>query len=71
MNTPAPLHPCPWCTGTEFLVVESAFLEVTDFGRRFDAVVCKSCGSTNFFTKTPMSELKGRSVQAPAPSPYR
>jgi predicted nucleic-acid-binding Zn-ribbon protein len=71
MTTPSPPGPCPWCRGQEFLVVESVFLEITDYGRRFDAVTCKTCGHTSFFTKTPVDELSGRSVEVDRPAPYR
>jgi hypothetical protein len=47
------------------------FLEITDYGRRFDAVTCKTCGHTSFFTKTPSDELPGRQVVVAKPGPYR
>jgi predicted nucleic-acid-binding Zn-ribbon protein len=71
MITPSPPGPCPWCQGQEFVVVESVFLEITDYGRRFDAVTCKNCGHTSFFTKTPIDELSGRPVSAARGEPYR
>ncbi len=46
-------------------------LEISDYGRRFDAVTCTTCGHTSFFTKTPIDDLKGRAVQAASPAPYR
>jgi hypothetical protein len=51
--------------------VEAVFLEITDYGRRFDAVTCKTCGHTSFFTKTPMDELSGRPVGVAKLAPYR
>jgi hypothetical protein len=71
MNTPSPKRPCPWCEGTEFLVVENTWLEITDYGRKFDAITCKGCGHTSFFTKTPLEELTGRKVRVAPQPPYR
>jgi predicted nucleic-acid-binding Zn-ribbon protein len=71
MVTPAPQRPCPWCEGTDFVVVEGVFLEISDYSRRFDTVTCTSCGHTSFFTKTASGNLPGRPVQAPGHPPYR
>jgi hypothetical protein len=34
-------------------VVERVFVEITDYGRPFSTVTCKTCGHTAFFTLDP------------------
>jgi hypothetical protein len=53
MAPPKPQRPCPWCGGRDFIVVDSVFLEITDYGRRFSTVTCTTCGHTAFFTLDP------------------
>jgi len=70
MSVPMPVRPCSWCDGREFLVVENVWLEITDYGRRFDAITCKTCGHTAFFAAEPPS---GKTVRAEGDErgPYR
>jgi hypothetical protein len=71
MKTPNPDRPCPWCGGDQFIVVESVFLEITDYGRRFDAITCTACGHTSFFALTPRTDLTGKIVRVAQQAPYR
>ena len=77
MPAPAPQLPCPFCHGREFHVVENLFLEISDYGRAFDAVTCTRCGHTAFFTRSAISSLSGTTVRVPEPTeltttrPYR
>jgi hypothetical protein len=61
--------PCPWCHGRDFGIVQ-VFLEITAYGRRFDAVTCKSCGHTALFTCDPPDRYH-QDVTVEAGAPYR
>jgi predicted nucleic-acid-binding Zn-ribbon protein len=71
MASPVPQHPCPWCQGRDFVVIERVFLEITDYGRAFTTVTCKTCGHTAFFTEDTKG-LVGKAVQVKGTAdPYR
>lgn len=67
MADPRPTHPCPWCCGRSFGVT-SVFLEISGYGSRFNAVTCKGCGHTSFFTTDPPSSYHAH-VEVPAATP--
>src|SRR5262249_29994943 len=71
MKTPKPERPCPWCGGSEFLLVEAVQLEVTDYGRRVDCIPHTERGHPSFSTQTPRSELTGKIVRVAPQAPYR
>jgi hypothetical protein len=69
MAASVPQHPCPWCQGRDFIVVERVFLEITDYGRPFDAITCTTCGHTAFFSLD-FAGVRGRPVRVES-EPYR
>ncbi len=72
MPAPKPTAPCPYCSGRDFVIVERAFLEITDYGRAFDAITCTGCGHTAFFVDKLEEIPTGRRVQVPpGGGPYR
>lgn len=73
-SPPLPQHPCPWCNGREFAVLErGAWCEFgSDFpSNAFHAITCRGCGYTALFA-TGVEEITGQSVRVPeGRGPYR